>query len=695
MRSRAMVVAESGGGKADWPGPRCGDILGGVNSQPTIRNLLMVAGLSCVLLTAPSLAGGQPLAGLSLEQLMDLEVVSASRNQEPLFDTAAAIAVLTRADIERSGATTIPDVLRLVPGLQVARLDANKWAVSARGFNGRFASRLLVLVDGRSVYTTMFSGVHWEQQDLLLDNIERIEIVRGPGAVVWGANAVNGVINIVTRQAASVSGPTASAWVGTQGRGAALSSALGLPGEGRMSWFVKATGHDDMPDSSGSDVGDAWRMGRMGLRADWQVGDSDLSVISEVFVGDLGQTFRIPANTPPYLRAMPDDSRRQGGHVHGRWSRQVSETEALTLQLYHDRFSVRDILVDGSLSTWDADFQHSRRAGAHDLVWGLGYRLSRDEQEGSPTFQLSPSQRNLRLASAFVQDDLALADRWHLKVGARLEHHTYTGLEVQPNMRLRWSPTATSVVWGSLSRAVRTPSRAEREGRLLLSPLAPDSLFAGAPPVQPVVVGTKSFNAEVLRAAEGGWRLRLRDNLLLDAAVFYNDYRGIVGTQLRLPVSDGTLLTAELPVINAADVRTHGSEIAFDWHKGGDRARVRGSWTFLKIDTKARPNTAHRQGRGEGDNPEHQLTLWASIDPLPSWQADVMIRRVGELPALSVDGYVGIDARLAYRLTKDLDIAISGRNLLDDNRLEFQNILLNTVPAGSDRSLHTQLTWRP
>lgn len=632
---------------------------------------------------------------LSLEELMDLEVVVASRGQEPFFDTAAAISVLTRSDIERSGATSIPDVLRLVPGLQVARLDANKWAVSARGFNGRFASRLQVLVDGRSIYTTLFSGVHWEQQDLLLESVERIEVVRGPGGVIWGANAVNGVINIVTQSADDVDETLATGWLGTQGRAAALRSVTGLPRDGHLSWFIKASDLGALPDSSDRGGADAWRMGRVGVRADWRVANDEVTVQSEAFAGDLGQTFRIPFDEAPYLRAMPDDSRRQGGHVQLRWSRRPSDDQELRLQLYYDRFSVRDIVVDGSMQTWDADFHHSRRLGSHALVWGVGYRLSSDEQDGSATFMLTPMQRDLRLASAFVQDDLALTDLLHLKIGTRLEHHTYTGLQVQPNIRLRWSPAPTHMLWGSVARAVRTPPRAERDGMLSLSPLAPDSLFTGAPAVLPLVIGTDDFGAEVLRSVEAGWRVRLQDNLLLDMATFYNDYRGIVGSRLRLPSADGDLLRAELPVINAADVVTRGGEVAADWHASDSRARLRGAWTLLFIDQAPRADTTPRLGHGDGDNPEHQAMLWASFDPLPGWQADVMARFVSELPTLSVNRYVGLDVRVGHRLTQDLDLAISGRNLLDDNRQEFQSVLLNSMPTGTQRSVHAQLSWRP
>jgi iron complex outermembrane receptor protein len=652
-----------------------------------------------ILLTALS-AGAQDLATLSLEELMDLEVMTASRQEEPLFPTAAAVAVLTRADIERSGATTIPDLLRLVPGVQVARVDANKWAVSARGFNGRFASRLLVLVDGRSVYTTIFSGVHWEHQDLLLDDIERIEVVRGPGGVVWGANAVNGVINIVTRSASGSDPGTLSVTAGTRDLIAGLRQTVAAPGAGRLRLSAKLFQRGAGPDSTGELSDDDWRVARLRGRADWERGTDRWTADVGGFVGDLGQTVRVPIMEPPFLQTLTGDSRRAGVHALLRWKRAPSAGTGWQGQLFVDRFTVDDEVLDLRHTTWDAEVQRNRRLpdgplGQHDIVWGVGHRVYADDLAGSTSFMLDPPRRTIHLSSAYLQDDITLGGDLRLRLGSRLERHTFSGVQWQPNARLAWTPGERHALWGSLSRAVRNPSRGEREGVLTLAPLAPDSLFEGSPLVLPLVTGNDEVDPEIVHSVEAGWRTRLREELLLDLALFQHEYDGIISGLQRLPTATGQdYLVADVPVGNPSDVTTRGWEIAADW-RPYRAARLRASWSRLFIDFDDSPQAVPREGRGDKDNPEHQAVLWGSLDAGAGWQLDGIARYVSALPALGVRSRLGVDLSARWRLREGLTLTVSGRNLLTGRRKEFQTLYLNSLSTWSTPTAHATITWSP
>jgi iron complex outermembrane receptor protein len=351
------------------------------------------------------------LTALTLEDLMNIEVTLASRKGEKLFKTAAAISVLTRDDLRRSGATSIAEALRLVPGMQVGRIDANKWAIGARGFNFRFSNKLLVLVDGRSVYTPLFSGVFWEIQDLVLEDIERIEVIRGPGATLWGANAVNGIINIVTANAAATQGGLLKASSGSEERGlASLRYGGSLAAETTYRVYAKFIARDDFADASGTSTADAWDMRRAGFRIDWEPTARDaLSWQGSLYNGQTGQTYRIPTLIPPFLDTFDDDTDWLGGHLQTHWRRTWSQEAAFDLQLYYNRERSSDRTLTQEHDTYDLDLQHRFTWGArHDMVWGLGYRFTTDDTEGSFKISFDPGSRNAHLFSAFAQDQINL-----------------------------------------------------------------------------------------------------------------------------------------------------------------------------------------------------------------------------------------------------------------------------------------------
>jgi len=476
------------------------------------------------------LAHWQPVAAqvdlttLSLEDLMHIEVSLTSRTVERLIDTPAAVYVLTGQDLRRSRATTLPEALRLVPGVEVARIDANKWGVATRGFNGRFANKLLVLIDGRAVYTPFFSGVMWEIKDVLLEDVERIEVIRGPGGTLWGANAVNGIINIITASAQNTQGGLVKVGGGTKERGLMrLRYGGNLDENTHFRIYGKASAHDHFVDASGRSGADDWQMGRGGFRLDRNLGTGrSLTWQGDVYRVERGQIYRFPELTPPYIRLVEDDTRLAGGHLQGRWQHTFADSSELRLQVYYDRTEWDDELIGEIRDTYDLDFQHRFNwTEQQELVWGVGYRFTTDNFDNSPIFALHPEHRGSPLYSAFVQDRIALNERLKLFLGTKFEHNDFTGIEYQPGARLLWTPHVQHVIWTAITRAVRTPSRADDDVRLLNRVLPPGEFFLDSPPILAINTGDRSFKSERLLAFELGYRLHLRQGLSFDLATFY------------------------------------------------------------------------------------------------------------------------------------------------------------------------------
>jgi iron complex outermembrane receptor protein len=384
---------------------------------------------------------------MTIEDLANIEITSVSKKSEPLSAAAAAVFVITREDIRRSGANSIPEILRLAPNLQVARVDASQYAISARGFNSTTANKLLVLIDGRSVYTPLFSGVFWDVQDTMIEDIERIEVISGPGGVQWGSNAVNGVINIVTRRAKDTTGGLVSVGGGTDERGAAMRYGGRFGENANYRVYAKNFNRDHTLTERGANAQDAWRKSQFGFRVDWAKSDDGVTLQGDVYDGSIDQ-------------AVNADKSIAGGNVLARWNRTLGNGSAVQVQAYYDKTRRFYPGTFGEvLDTYDVDAQHGFKWGkSHDVVWGAGYRLMRDDVTNSAGLAFLPAQRDLRLVNVFVQDTIALAEHLQITLGARLEHNTYTGLEVQPNARLGWTVHENALLWSSVSRAVRTPS---------------------------------------------------------------------------------------------------------------------------------------------------------------------------------------------------------------------------------------------
>ena len=418
----------------------------------------------------------EDLTTLGLEELMNIEVTSVSKKLEKRSGAAAALYVITEEDIRRSGATSIPEALRLVPGVEVSRIDSNKWAIGVRGFGSRLARSMLVLIDGRSVYTPLFAGTYWEVQDTLLEDIDRIEVIRGPGGTLWGANAVNGVINIITKHSRDTQGLLATAGGGTEERAFGSARYGGTLGETfTYRLYGKYFDRDGGFVPRGDDY-DAWSMSRGGFRTDWAMGPQDtLKVQGDLYDGDAGQHAVITRFRPPFTQVVEDDATLSGANLLGRWRHEVSDRSDLALQAYYDNTYRREPSFRERRNTFDLDFQH--RFGIpwrQEIIWGLGYRLTADNTGSVPTIVFRPRDRSDDLYSLFAQDEVTvIEDKLRLIVGSKFEHNDYSGFEFQPSGRLVWTPAGSHVVWGSISRAVRTPSRLDHDLELTAPPIAP------------------------------------------------------------------------------------------------------------------------------------------------------------------------------------------------------------------------------
>ena len=634
-------------------------------------------------------ASSADLTHLSLEELMNVEVTSVSRRAEKLSAAPAAVSVLTADDLRRSGVTSIPEALRLVPGMEVARVDAHNWAISARGFNDLFANKLLVLMDGRSLYTPLFSGVYWDTQDTLLEDIDRVEVIRGPGATLWGANAVNGVINIITRSAKDTRGLLVTGGGGAEEQGFAGVRYGGELGENAYyRVYAKYFNRDDQVLPDGSDSHDRWNMERGGFRIDWDAStENHYTLQSDLYSGRLDQTYFLPTPNPPFAQTNQSHLNVNGGNVLGRWSHTFSERSDLKLQVYYDR-TVRDgPVLNEDRDTFDVDLQHRFLLGERqDIVWGAGYRLCSDELDNSYTVTFNPDQRAIQLFSLFAQDEIALVqNRLRLTLGSKFEHNDFTGFEYQPSGRLSWTPTDRQTVWASISRAVRTPSLAEDDIQL--------RQLTSTPGVQVLLQGNRDFDSEELLACELGYRWRPIARVSLDVTAFYHDYDHLRSLEPGA-VLPGPPLTVTATAGNKLHGETYGIEFAPSWQVT-DSWRLQAGYTFLQ-------NQLHRDaGSGdttseldEGRNPHHQFSLRSSVDLPHNLEVDCAVRYVESLPDFQIPSYIVVDVRLAWRPFKNFEVAIVGQNLLDDRHPEFQSLFIPIERTEVQHSVYGKVTWR-
>ena len=634
------------------------------------------------------------LAQMSPEELMNIRVTILGP-LEKVSQTPAAVSVVTADDIERSGAQNFPEALRLVPGMDVAQLDASQWAVSARGFNDVFANKLLVMQDGRSIYTPLFSGVFWDVQGTLMEDIDHIEVIRGPGATLWGANAMNGVINIITKSAEDTQGLLVSGGGGNQDRGFAGARYGGKIGDDAY-YRVYGTyeNNDNTVLTDGSDANNAWQLARGGFRTDWNPpSDNTFTFQGDGYAGWIDQVFGVYESPVNPDVVIDDQMKAEGANALGRWTHTFSDTADFKLQTYYD-YTARDAaqVFNEQRHTFDLNFQDEFAAGDRNkFVWGLGYRLTADTEKNNPTISFTPTDQTENLFSAFAQDEIAIVKkRLSLTLGSKFEHNDYTGFEVEPGGRLSWTPTTRQTFWVSVSRAVRTPSRAEED----------ISLTQAAPPPYPpgtslTILGNTGFESEELMAYEIGYRAAPLDKLAFDLTLFYNNYNCLRSEQ------QNPLNPAQFVLANDLYGDTYGGEISATW-RALDWWRLEPSYTLLHMRLHAHTDSNGYTdyasvAQDEGSSPQNQFSLRSSMDLPHDVTFDTALRYVDNLPYFHIKSYFELDGRLAWKINQHWEIAIVGQNLLHDQHAEFGPSYINTQNGNITeipRSIYGKITWQ-
>lgn len=641
-----------------------------IHLRPRVATVIALV-LSVSSLAAQSTTEGATAARLkrlSIEDLMSLEVVSVSRHAEKMSESASAIRVVTGEEIRRAGAATLPQGLRLASNLHMSQFSSSFWTVGSRGFNasGSTSNKLLVMIDGRTVYSPLVSGTYWDQRDVFLPDVDRIEVVSGPGGSAWGANAVNGVINIVSKTAAETQGGLLYAGAGIEERALAGFRYGGAIGRGHYRVYAKHLDYDGTIRPTGADARNRWVFSQTGFRFDTPVfAQGDLTVLGDFYTGWIQQ--------PASSRGEYD-----GGDLQLRWRVPINPDSNVTAQAFYDsaRRGAPTTVAD-RIDTLDLDLQHEWRfgVGRHRLVWGAGHRQSRDSVRNLATQAIIPARFTHELSWGFVHGETTLIpDRLRLLAGARLEHNNYSGSDFQPNVRLAWFPSSRQTIWAAVSRAVRTPSRFDRD---IFVPAQPPFQAAGGP----------TFRSEKLLAYELGWKAQITEHASLNVSGYVNHYDGL--RTLEQP--------APLTFANGLDARTYGTEV-FLRHAVSEQLTWSLGYTLFKSDFRLKSwSRDFNNGQVEIADPKHQAQLRVALDLPKGWEFDVGTRYVAAVPTLAarvvsfIPAYVEMDARLAWTHASGWEIALIGTNLLDRAHPEIGPV---NNRREIERSVHARVTWR-
>lgn len=604
----------------------------------------------------------QALKQLSVDELLGIQVTSVSKRSEAVSDAAASIFVITPEVIRRTGVTTLPEALRLAPNLQVARIDSVQYAISARGFNNAIGNKLLVLVDGRTIYTPLFSGVFWDQQEVMLEDIERIEVITGPGAALWGANAVNGVINVISKSAADTQGILMSARAGQDERGGAVR--LGTTyGSGAVRFYAKYSEFDHTFYPSGLEVPDDWRRAQVGFRADWSAGNDTFTLQGDAYEGDSEHRGFLG----PFEFTAVSVS---GANLLGRWQRSMDSGSQLQFQAYVDHSDRDDnLFYRPKADIVDLDFQYAIPGEKHQLLWGAGYRYGRDDIQSGFATIFVPDSREMSWANLFVQDEIQLGERLEATLGLKLESNDYTGVEVLPSLRIAWKPGERHLVWAALSRAVRAPARFDRDVR-----------FPGFEPY--FVIGGPNFESEVANVAEIGMRAQVGSKFSYSVTGFAHYW-----DKLR----SGTSLPTELE--NGIKGEIYGVE-AWAEYRPFTIWGLSAGITWLDEHLRLKPGSTDPAGVDNPtlrNDPDHEWMLRSSLDLPNNLQFDLWFRDVGGLPQPRLKAYSELEARFGWRPLEGLEIAVVGRNLLHSRHSEFGDA---TSRSELERNVMGQVQWQ-
>jgi iron complex outermembrane receptor protein len=665
--------------------------------------------LAMIITPETSSAISSDLTELSIEELANIEVISVSRTPQKQSRSAAAIFVITAEDIRRAGVTSIPEALRMVPGLDVARLSSSKWAVSSRGFNSRYSNKLLVLLDGRSLYLPTFSGVFWENQDLFIEDVERIEVVRGPGASLWGANAVNGVINIITKNAGDTQGLEAVAGGGTYERGFARARFGDQMGDkGFIRGYASYFNRDEMVDHDQNGLGDSWEKFQTGFRSDSQVGENcNLTIQGDIYKCLINEESTIINldNPPTYSESLDLENETTGYNLLSRYTHRFQGGSETALQVYYDSVDKEEGTIRLKDRIFDVDFQFRLSPlNRHELVWGLGYRVSKDEIE-SPLVGIAfdTPKREDSLYSSFIQDTISLSDNFQVIVGSRFEHNEYTGMEIQPNIRFLWEPTESHLLWSAVSRAVRTPSRGDNDIRFTRAAYpVPDPDGPGPmPDPTPVAVtiwGLSNYRSEDLMAYEIGHRLKALDTFSLDTTAFYYRYDNLSTYEQGDPYpvydNDPAYILKPLYVGNRMEADTWGAELSANW-QAFPFMRFIASYTFYDADIKIDDSpdiigTVYNNNQSAN----HQASLRTSIDMPFNTECDIWLRYVDDILEGTVDSYTEMDVRMGWKASRNVELSVCGQNLLHKSHTEYVEDYVLNKPTEVPRSVYGKITLR-
>jgi iron complex outermembrane recepter protein len=637
---------------------------------------------------------GNSLFKLSLKELANMEVTSVSKKEQKVNKTAAAVFVITKDDIKRIGATSIPEALRVAPGVNVARSGANEWAVSIRGFNDQFSNKLLVLIDGRSVYSPIFSGVFWDSQMVPLEEIERIEVVRGPGGTVWGANAVNGVINIITKNSKDTKGNSFVAQAGTlDGTKGYFRNGGDINEHTTYRAFGQYEHGEEMKSAlSGASADDSFGTQRAGLRVDSQQGKDKWSVHSDVYNVDEDVNYIVPSRTSPTrLAPSPSDSALWGGDILGRYDHNISDDNVISLQAFisHDHRGQDALTLDATTS--ELELTNTFKASENnEVTWGAAYRNVILDTEAQNYISFSPDGRVDNLYSAFIQNEHQfIPNELALTLGSKIEHNNYSGLEIQPSARLAWTPTEAQTYWASVSRAVRTPSQYSEDGSIALAAVRTSPTSIGVLRQ----FGQRDTDAENLIAYEVGGKWQINDKMLLDTALFYNDYKEILIDVPGVPslVSDtsfGTYVQVPYVTVNGGVAKTYGFEVN-GTAEVTDQLQVSAGYSFLKMDVGATSTFVATSGK----NPTQQITLRTDYSFAPDWEWNNTLYWMDQLhpsATTEIPSYLRYDTRLAWQATDGVEVSLVGQNLLDDYHQEFGGFIYNQ-PVEIGRSVYARV----
>lgn len=652
--------------------------------------------------SSPQAGSQSDLSQVSLEDLMNIKVTSVSKTDQKMSQAAAAIFVITGEDIRRSGVTNIPDLLRMVPGMDVSQIDASTWAVSARGFNDQFSNKLLVLIDGRAVYTPLLGGVNWDTQNVPLEDIDRIEVIRGPGATIWGANAVNGVINIVTKMAADTAGVLVSGGGGTVGRAFGTVQYGGsLPKDTNYRFAINYLNNGALPAVGGGSGEDNWNLLHGSFRTDTKISAKDsLTVQGDMYTGQAGATIiHIYSIDPPVVGNLNVDSQLAGGNILGRWKHTFSSRSDTTFQFYYDSFDRSGPESDESRRTLDFDFNHHFEWGSRqDIVWGIGFRRTWDTDFGTIDQAFNPSNTVLELFTVFAQDTIALRpNRLFLTAGTKVENSYFTGYSLDPSVRLAWTPNNTMTLWAAVSRAARSPDRRDTDLNAALAAF-PDP-GGSSTPVEVVLFGNPKFLDEHVVAYEAGFRTQPNTRLSVDVSTFFNRYDHLQslepGTKVFEPSPAPARFLVPITFGNLMYGTTEGGEISTNFRLT-DRWTLSPGYAFLEMHLHLQPTSQDTSSVAEyqGSSPRSQVQLRSHVDLSHGLLWDASAYFVSALPAQGVPSYTRIDTQLRWKFTERGELGLVGQNLLRDTHLESMDQLTVVNSSLMKRSAYAKFTYR-